>query len=83
MRYRRHTDPGPSGRLADKDVLRHLLEFLAYEHSSFDGADLDGHGRFGYRYLDHYWTDHDRHPYLITAGGRIAGMHWSGRARPI
>ena len=30
--------------LADKDVLRHLLEFLAYEHSRFDGADLDGHG---------------------------------------
>lgn len=26
------------------------------------------------RYLDHYCTDHDRHPYLITAGSRIAGM---------
>jgi predicted acetyltransferase len=59
---------------ADKDILRQLLEFLAYEHSRFDGADLDGHGRFGYRYLDHYWTDPDRHPYLITIGGRIAGM---------
>jgi predicted acetyltransferase len=59
---------------ADKDILRHLLEFLAYEHSGFDGADLDGHGRFGYRYLDHYWTEHDRHPYLITVGSRIAGM---------
>jgi predicted acetyltransferase len=59
---------------SDKDVLRQLLEFQAYEHSRFDGADLNSHGRFGYRYLDHYWTEPGRFAYLITADGQIAGM---------
>jgi predicted acetyltransferase len=48
--------------------------FQAYEHSRFDDADLDCHGRFGYRYLDHYWTEPGRYSYLITSNGKIAGM---------
>ena len=63
-----------AAEFSDKEILRQLLEFQGYEHSRFDGADLDGHGRFGYRYLDHYWTEPGRHPYLITAGGAVAGM---------
>ena len=59
---------------ADKGIVRQLLEFNAYEFSRLDGADLDGHGRFGYAYLDLYWTEPDRHPYLILVGASIAGM---------
>lgn len=58
----------------EKEILRQLLEFTAYEFSRFDGTDLDGHGRFGYPYLDHYWTEAGRYPYLIAASDRIAGM---------
>lgn len=60
--------------LADKPVLRQLLEFNAYEISRFTEADLGEHGCFGYRYLDHYWTEPDRIPYLITVDARIAGL---------
>lgn len=60
--------------LADKEVVRQLLEFNAYEFSRSDGLDVDDHGRFGYRYLDHYWTEPGRHPYVIRADGHIAGM---------
>jgi predicted acetyltransferase len=62
------------GELADKPVLRQLLEFNAYEFSRFTDADLDEHGRFGYLYLDHYWTEPDRLPYLIIVGTSIAGL---------
>jgi predicted acetyltransferase len=58
----------------DKEILRQLLEFNAYETSRFEDAELDEHGRFGYRYLDHYWTEKGRHPYLILVGLSIAGM---------
>ncbi len=50
------------------------MEFNAYEFSQFDGADVDAHGTFGYRYLDHYWTEATRHPYLIKVSERIAGV---------
>lgn len=63
-----------AAEFSDKEILRQLLEFQGYEHSRFDGADLDCHGRFGYRYLDHYWAEAGRYPYLIMADGAIAGM---------
>ena len=61
--------------LADKDVLRQLLEFNAYEFARlFDDAVLNEHGRFGYPWLDHYWTEPTREPFLIRVGSHIGGM---------
>lgn len=58
-----------------KEVLRQLLEFNAYEFAAFfEDSELDEHGRFGYRWLDHYWTEPDRQPFLIRVGDRIGGM---------
>jgi predicted acetyltransferase len=38
------------------------------------GWDVDEHGVFGYQYLDHYWTEPDRHPFFIRADGYLAGF---------
>jgi predicted acetyltransferase len=59
---------------ADKDVLRRLLEFYRYDFSVLDGRDVDEHGIYGYRYLDHYWTDERRHPFLFRVDGSWAGF---------
>jgi len=58
----------------DKDVLRRLLEFYVYDYSEYMGWDVDAHGVFGYRYLYHYWTEPDRHPFFIRVDGRLAGF---------
>jgi predicted acetyltransferase len=58
----------------DKIILRHLLELYCYDFSEFDGADVDEHGLFNYKYLDQYWTDINRHPFLIRVAGKIAGF---------
>jgi predicted acetyltransferase len=58
----------------EKIILRHLLELYRYEFSAFDGEDVDDVGLFGYRYLDHYWTEPDRLPFLIRVDGRLAGF---------
>ena len=63
--------PVPYG---DKEVLRRLIEFYDYDYSEYLGWDVNEHGAFGYRYLDHYWTDPDRHPLLIRVDGRLAGF---------
>jgi predicted acetyltransferase len=60
--------------LADKPVLRRLLELYQHDFSEFEPADLDEHGLFGYRYLDQYWTEPGRHPFLIHARGKLAGF---------
>ena len=58
----------------DRPVLRRLLELYRYDFSEFDGADVGAHGEFGYRYLDHYWTDESCQPFLFKADGAWAGF---------
>lgn len=58
----------------DKPVVRQLLELYGYDFSEFTAEDVDDHGRFGYKYLDNYWTEPDRHPFLVRVDGAIAGF---------
>ncbi|WP_275441494.1 hypothetical protein [Brevibacillus laterosporus] len=48
-----------------KMVLRHLLELYQYDFSEFDYADVNEHGLYDYKFLDHYWTEPDRIPFFI------------------
>jgi predicted acetyltransferase len=59
---------------SDKGVLRRLVELYCYDFSEFDGQDLDAHGTYGYRYLDHFWTDDDRFPFLFRVAEAWAGF---------
>jgi predicted acetyltransferase len=58
----------------EKLILRHLLQLYLYDFTEFDGDDVDEHGLYHYSYLDHYWTEADRHPYLVRVAGKIAGF---------
>ncbi len=58
----------------EKPILHQLLELYLYDFSEFDGTDVGPHGVYGYRYLDHYWTEPDRHPFLIRVDGNLAGF---------
>lgn len=58
----------------DSSVLRNLLELYSYDFSEITGSDVDGHGLFGYRYLDHYWTGPGRTPFLIRVDGQLGGF---------
>ena len=59
---------------AEKQILANLLEKYNYEFSQYDGRELNALGLFGYRYLDHYWTDRNRWAYFIEADGKLAGF---------
>lgn len=61
--------------IEDKPLLRRLMELYRYDFSEYDGSDVSALGEYGYKYLDHYWTDRGRIPYLIVADG-----HWAGFA---
>ena len=58
----------------DKPVLRNLLELYQYDFSEYENSDIDEHGLYGYRYLDHYWTDPNRYAYLVKVDGILAGF---------
>ena len=58
----------------DKPVVRRLLQLYLHDFSESSGQDLNEHGEYGYRYLDHYWTDPGRHAFLVWVDGRLAGL---------
>lgn len=68
-----HVEVTPAS-LDEKSILRNMIELYIYDYSEFMGWDLDQHGLFGYRYLDQYWTDGGRHPFLIRVDEKLAGF---------
>jgi len=60
--------------LEEKSILRHLLELYAYDFSEFSGEDVDNHGLYGYNYLDNYWTETGRYPFLVRINDKLAGF---------
>jgi len=59
---------------SERDVLARLLELYAHDFSERNGADVGADGTYGYRHLDAYWRDAERHPFLFRVDGRLAGF---------
>ncbi len=57
-----------------KSILRNLLELCQHDYSEFGGDDVGEDGLFGYKYLDHYWTESGRYAFFIRASGNLAGF---------
>jgi predicted acetyltransferase len=55
-------------------ILANLLELYAHDFSEFHDIDLGEDGRFGYGPLPLYWSEPDRHPFLIRLDGKWAGL---------
>ncbi|MEM9717598.1 MAG: GNAT family N-acetyltransferase [Bacteroidota bacterium] len=50
------------------------MELFQYDLSAHTGAQPNDAGLFGYKYLDHYWTEEGRDPYLCFLGEEILGF---------
>jgi len=51
-----------------------LLELYGYDFSAFTNVDVDAQGLFGYPYLDAYWTEPQRHPFLFRLDEKWVGF---------
>jgi predicted acetyltransferase len=55
-------------------ILANLLELYAHDFSEFLGLELGPDGRFCYDPLPLYWSDSNRHPFLVRMDGKLAGL---------
>jgi hypothetical protein len=60
--------------LKQSPILANLLELYAHDFSEFQPLDIGPDGRFGYKSLPLYWSESNRHPFLIRSGGKLAGL---------
>jgi predicted acetyltransferase len=63
-----------SASITDKPLIQQMMELYQYDFSEFENTDLNEHGYFGYAYLDYYWVEPDRHPFIVRVKGRLAGF---------
>jgi predicted acetyltransferase len=55
-------------------ALANLLQLYAYDFSEFQKVELGADGRFVYQQLPLYWSDPERHPFLVWIDGKPAGF---------
>lgn len=55
-------------------ILANLLELYLHDFSEFHDLDLGPDGRFGYPRLPLYWSEPDRHAFLVRIDGKLAGF---------
>ncbi|MGC4107344.1 MAG: GNAT family N-acetyltransferase [Thermomicrobiales bacterium] len=60
--------------LHDKPVIANLMQLYLYDFSEATGWTVNAHGIYDYRYLDHYWTEDGRFPFVIRVDGKLAGF---------
>ena len=63
----------------DKDVIYNLMQLYTYELSLFEDEttnfQLLDNGVFKLsKYIDLYWTEEGRHPYILRCEGKLAGF---------
>ncbi|WP_373543296.1 hypothetical protein [Chamaesiphon sp.] len=58
--------------ITDKSIIRRMMELFRHDLSEFEDTDLDEHGYFGYPYLDYYWIESDRHPFIVKVDGKLS-----------
>jgi predicted acetyltransferase len=58
----------------EKSILRNLMQYYLYEFSLSPETEPDDTGQFQYPYLDRYWIEPERLPYLVRVNGGLAGF---------
>ena len=58
----------------EKNIVDNLLQFYLDEISVFVAPKKSAEGRLIYPYLDHYWRNPQRYPFLISNDKQIAGF---------
>jgi predicted acetyltransferase len=61
-------------QIEHKPVLGHLLQLCLHDYREFNGREVDDHGLFDYPYLDYYWTEAGRYPFLVRVERKLAGF---------
>ncbi|MDR7073084.1 GNAT family N-acetyltransferase [Fictibacillus barbaricus] len=61
--------------LKDKEILKNLMQFYFYDFTEFIDVHPTSNGLFSdYPYLDNYWEEEGRYPYLVELQGKLAGF---------
>jgi len=73
------TSAGPE----HQQTLANLLELYVHDFSQLCHIEIGPDGRFGYDRLPLYWSESNRHPFLVRIDGNLAGLVFVKRGSEI
>lgn len=59
---------------SEKSLIAGMMQPYLHELSDFTGQRAGGNGRYHYPYLELYWHEASRHPYVIRGGRSVVGF---------
>ncbi len=60
--------------IQQKPILERLMQLYLYDFSEIHPGDVNQDGIFEYTYLDSFWSEPDRFPFLIYVDDKLAGF---------
>lgn len=60
--------------LSDKPTIRNMMQLYLYDLTEYEAIPIDKHGLFNYNYLDHYWLEKGRFPFIFKVDDQLAGF---------
>jgi predicted acetyltransferase len=63
----------------DKLIIRNMMELYNYDLSEYEDSNLNEHGLYEYKYIDNYWTEGNRHPFIVKVNDKLAGFVLAGK----
>ena len=63
-----------TAKFTDKALMDELLQGYLCNLNRYEDIPVNVSGRYDYPYLEYYWSDNDRYPYLFYAGKNLAGF---------
>ena len=67
----------------DRPLICQLIQLMHHDVSPIFGEWIGRDGRYAHRSLDVYWTEQDRHPYVIRRKGQLVGIALVSARSPI
>ena len=58
----------------EKPILERLFQLYDHDFSEFERSDVDENGLYVDEYLDLYWQEAGRYPFLVRVDGKLAGF---------
>lgn len=63
-----------SAKKGEQSIIANLLRLYLHDFSEFERVEIDRSGSFSYPYLDHYWQDPNRYPFLFRLEQDLTGF---------
>ena len=68
-----HIDVSPA-TFFEKPILERLMQLYDHDFSEFERSDVNDNGLYIDEYLDLYWQEAGRYPFLVRVDGKLAGF---------